>query len=92
MISRVSKTLSRQNSRNVDKGFRAYSQKPCSDLSETKKGIYNSLEPFIKDFEQILKNGFQKTRTLQAVCKNLEQFLKNRVQKYLKPKNVFRTL
>ena len=70
MISRVSKTLSKQNSRNVDKGFRAYSQKPCLDLPETKKDIYNSLEPFIKDFEQILKKGFQNSpsslQTLRA--------------------------
>ena len=59
MISRVSKTLYKENSLETLTNLRADSQKPYSDLSRTKKNIHNSLQPFTKDFEQILKKGFQ---------------------------------
>ena len=60
MISRVSKTLYKENSLETLTNLTADSQKPYSDLSRTqKKNIHNSLQPFTKDFEQILKKGFQ---------------------------------
>ena len=89
MISRVSKTLYKENSLETLANLRADSQKPYSDLSRTKKTfitLYSRLQRISSRFSKKV------SRTLRALCKNLELILKNRVQNCLELKNVFRIL